>query len=481
MIKYLSICSGIESASVAWEPLGWKALGFSEIEPFPCSLLAYHYPSIPNFGDMNGYASWDQDILSQADVLVGGPPCQAFSVAGLRNGLEDDRGSLTLTYVKLFDYIDELRRYNGKLPAICLYENVPGLLSSKDNAFGAFLGALSGEECELVPSGKRWSDSGCVYGPERTIAWRILDAQYFGLAQRRRRLFVIASARDDFDPSEVLFEFDSMRRDTPPSRKKGKETTGCFEPRSPDGCARVVTGGIAPTLNTAQGGQRQPCVYAADGYNASVDTEVFHTLSTEADAQHVPLVFREGSFGQYVEGEFGTIRASGGALGGGSETFALAGSMIGRQEHNGPNGSGVYDDCSPTLTAGDRHAVAFKIRSGCEGGGKGYLGSEDLTFTLDTVQSQNLFVDSQVRRLTPLECERLQGFPDGYTRIPVKAYPHRTITKLNSEDLWEQIDGAWYLMTKDTPRYKALGNSKPVDVVRWIGIRLEKIISRGII
>ena len=141
-MKFLSICSGIEAASVAFEPLGWKAIGFSEIEPFPCAVLAHHYPSVPNFGDMTAYASWPDDVLVQADAVVGGPPCQAFSVAGKRDGLNDARGNLTLTYVDLINHVDAIRSVRGLPPVIVLYENVPGLLSDKTNAFGCFLAGL---------------------------------------------------------------------------------------------------------------------------------------------------------------------------------------------------------------------------------------------------------------------------------------------------------------------------------------------------
>ena len=220
-ITYGSVCSGIEAASVAWHPLGMKADWLAEIEPFPSAVLAHHYPNTPNHGDMTKLAALVLARKIQApDVLVGGTPCQAFSVAGMREGLSDPRGALTIKYVELADAIDYVRALDRKPPAVTVWENVPGVLSDKGNAFGCFLGALAGEDSELHPSGKRWPDAGCVYGPKRTIAWRVLDAQYFGLAQRRRRVFVVASARDGFDPIEVLFEREGTRRDSPPGREK---------------------------------------------------------------------------------------------------------------------------------------------------------------------------------------------------------------------------------------------------------------------
>jgi DNA (cytosine-5)-methyltransferase 1 len=217
-MNFISVCSGIEAASVAFRPLGWKAIAFSEIEPFPCAVLAHHYPETPNMGDMSKFREWPEELFVQADVIVGGPPCQAFSVAGLRNGLNDERGNLTLIYAEMINHADAVRFIHGKPPVIVLYENVPGLLSDKTGAYGCFLAALAGEGFPLEPEGGRWTDAGCVFGPKRAIAWRVLDAQYFQLAQRRRRVFVVASARDGFDPATVLFEWDGVRRDSPPSR-----------------------------------------------------------------------------------------------------------------------------------------------------------------------------------------------------------------------------------------------------------------------
>ncbi|PIB57809.1 DNA cytosine methyltransferase [Pseudomonas sp. 2995-1] len=218
-MTYGSVCSGIEAATQAWHPLGMRAAWFAEIEPFPSAVLAHHYPDVPNHGDMTKLSALVlSGKISAPDVLVGGTPCQAFSVAGMREGLADPRGALTIKYVELADAVDYVRAGQRKPASVIVWENVPGVLSDKGNAFGCFLGALAGEDCELQPPGKKWQDAGCVYGPKRTIAWRVLDAQYFGLAQRRRRVFVVASARDGFDPTEVLFEREGTRRDSPPGR-----------------------------------------------------------------------------------------------------------------------------------------------------------------------------------------------------------------------------------------------------------------------
>lgn len=260
-MRFGSVCSGIEAASVAWSPLGWEAAWFAEIEPFPSAVLAHHYPHVPNLGDMTTIA---RRVLSgeveAPDLLCGGTPCQAFSVAGLRKSLDDDRGNLTLKFVELADAIDHVRARAGLDPADIFWENVPGVLSTKDNAFGCFLAGLAGEDEPLVSprppdaQGRRtWSNAGCVYGPKRAIAWRTLDAQYFGLAQRRRRVFVVASAGDRFDPATVLFEWDGLRRDTPPSRKAGEEVAGRAGPGSASGSRHNShwNGGVHPPLSQA--------------------------------------------------------------------------------------------------------------------------------------------------------------------------------------------------------------------------------------
>lgn len=217
LLRFGSVCSGIEAASVAWAPLGWSAAWLAEIEPFPSAVLAHHYPDTPNLGDMTTIA---RRVLTgeveAPEVFTGGTPCQAFSVAGLRKSLDDERGNLSLKFVELADAIDHVRGRAGEPPCIVIWENVPGVLSTKDNAFGCFLAGLAGEDEPLQPPGKRWENAGAVYGPRRAVAWRTMDAQYFGLAQRRRRVFVVASARDGFDPAQVLFEWDGVRRDSAP-------------------------------------------------------------------------------------------------------------------------------------------------------------------------------------------------------------------------------------------------------------------------
>ena len=189
-MNYISICSGIEAASTAWHDFGWNPVAFSEIEDFPSAVLAHRYPKVPNLGDMTKFHDWPDHNIN---LLVGGTPCQAFSVAGLRQGLSDPRGNLTLTFLAMAD------RYR---PEWVVWENVPGVLSDRTNAFGQLLAGLG-------QLGYGW-------------AYRVLDAQYFGLAQRRKRVFVVACLGDWSRAASVLFEPENLLGTPPPGRQPGQ-------------------------------------------------------------------------------------------------------------------------------------------------------------------------------------------------------------------------------------------------------------------
>lgn len=220
MISYATACSGVESFSLAVDGMDMQALWFSEIEPHPCAVLEHHFPEVPNHGDMMRLRMYlDLDEIPPSDIFAAGTPCQAFSLSGLQNGLADPRGQLTLEYIRICNSNDEALKRQGRDDAVYFWENVPGVLSDKTNAFGHLLAGLAGETVPLKPAGKKWSNAGCVFGPQRAIAWRVLDAQYFGLAQRRKRVFLVASGRAGFDPAAVLFEFDGVRRDSQPRRQ----------------------------------------------------------------------------------------------------------------------------------------------------------------------------------------------------------------------------------------------------------------------
>lgn len=230
-IRFGSVCSGIEAASVAWNPIGWKAAWFSEIEPFPCELLKYHYPDVINYGDMTTLA--DRILCGEIeapDVFCGGTPCQAFSVAGLRKSLDDARGNLSLVFCEIANAIDSVRAIQRKRPVVVFWENVPGVLSTKDNAFGCFLAGLVGSDVPLSPGANRWPNAGVATGPKRKAAWRILDAQHFGVPQRRRRVFVIASAiGGGLDPTKILFERKSLPGNFGEGQASRKDSAGFAE------------------------------------------------------------------------------------------------------------------------------------------------------------------------------------------------------------------------------------------------------------
>lgn len=445
-MKYGSVCSGIEAASKAWEPLGWKPAWFSEIEPFPSAVLAHHWPEVTNLGDMTKIADAVRAGEVEApDVLVGGTPCQAFSIAGLREGLSDDRGQLTLSYVELANAIDAKRRERGEPEAIIVWENVPGVLSSKDNAFGCFLAGLAGESSELQPAGGKWTHAGCVSGPERVIAWRVLDAQFFGVAQRRRRVFVVASARKGFDPAAVLFEFDSVRRDSAPRRETQKAVAALT--------ARGV-GTCGADDNQAQAGH----LIAFGGGNTTGHIDV----ATACTAHGIRLDFDTETFAVHGTQDPDTNCELAHTLGrnNGQENACIAFSYK-------DNGADATPDLSPTIRAGNHDkshansgqppaiAYAFKAGQGAKAGGIGY--AEEQSPTLTSASSGTNLAPAvmhgvAVRRLTPIECERLQGFPDNHTLIGWRG-----------KDADECPDG---------PRYKAIGNSMAVPVMRWIGERI---------
>jgi DNA (cytosine-5)-methyltransferase 1 len=425
-MNYLSVCSGIEAATVAWHDMGWKPIGFSEIEKFPSQLLQHHYPHVTNYGDMTKFKEWN--INESIGLLVGGTPCQSFSVAGLRKGLEDPRGNLMLTYLGIADKFK---------PKWLLWENVPGVLSSN-----------GGEDFACLLKGM--AELG--YG----FAYRVFDAQHFGVPQRRRRVFVVGCLGDWRNAAKVLFESESLQRDITPSREKRKETTS----------------------------------------------------------------FTTSSFGNYSEG-VGTIRANGGDIGGGSETLyipdianclqttcndysradgfnmitesvetidlqSIPKTLLEPQAYNitfcdangtrkdRPNG-GLYvneTDTSNTLTSAGVGTVAVtngvsdlnikplvlestknKIDATLDERNIHLWSNENLhtfpTLTATDYKGAKSFCSNlKVRRLTPMECERLQGFPDSYTNTPTSS---------------------------DTTRYKALGNSMAVPVMKWIGQRINEL------
>ena len=442
-MRYLSVCSGIEAATVAWHHMGWHPVAFSDIEPFPCAVLAHHYPHVPNLGDMTKFEEWS---LEPIDLLVGGTPCQSFSVAGLRKGLADPRGNLMLTFLAIAQ---------RQRPRWIVWENVPGVLSSNGGRdFGTFLGALG----ELG------------YG----FAYRVLDAQWFGVAQRRRRVFVVGYLGDWQRPAQVLFESESVRRDTAPSREAGKRVASGVEIGlnfSGQSLSVASNDGVAATLDT--GGEHhnrgihvaQPISFGAQMSVPQVDVDLMQTLQAKnpmAVAQ--PIHYRKSRRAQSVNDhetwvedgvsntlncfDVGDVRSTDVVA---QPTYGIPGNWIGRKPENGGNAVEPMHDVSPCLTKTDRHGVAQPVAPALTASNDPSRSpqSSEVTQQVAAVHAAGM----QVRRLTPVECERLQGFPDNYTNIPWRKKP-------------ESPDG---------PRYKALGNSMAVPVMRWIGKRIAKV------
>ena len=380
-IKYLSICSGIEAASVAWEPLGWKAVAFAEIDKFPSEVLKHHWPDVPNLGDMSNFKEWPKSVFLEAGCIVAGTPCQAFSVAGQRRSLEDERGNLTLTFTRIIDHARSIRVQAGRPEAVILWENVPGCLSTKDNAFGCFLSEISGNDLTDI---KKWPTAGRVLGKKRRVAWRIIDAQFCGVPQRRRRVFVVAVNAEAVadstaaSPEQILSLGQSLRGDIKKSKKERKEVTGTLGSRSKAG------GGFSTDFECAGG--LQPI-------NAAGECQKIANPLTARMAKGINSTLDEGQ-------------------------------------------TPIVGTLAPAVTTGAPFSRTGNSR----------------------VEAEAMVAIAQtVRRLTPVECERLQGFPDNHTRIPWRNKPAENCP-----------DGA---------RYKALGNSMAVPVIRWIGERIERALA----
>jgi DNA (cytosine-5)-methyltransferase 1 len=478
---YGSVCSGIEAATVAWEALGMKAAWFSEIESFPSAVLKHHYPHVPNLGDMRKIA---RAILvgdaAAPDVLVGGTPCQAFSLAGLREALDDERGQLTLTYMRLLDAIDFIRQRSGNPPCIAVWENVPGVLSTKDNAFGCFLAGLAGEEVPLVAPGKKWAHSGFVHGPKRTVAWRTLDAQYLGLAQQRKRVFVVASARKGFDPSAVLFEWDGVRRDSAPSREpqthvaaltaNGVGTCGADDNQAQAGHLIASTGDISHCLNAGGMGRID---YETETFITQVLAFPQNMSGTQCASKEgiSPALCAKNPTAVCFTDTRGDNRGSGIQVTGDIANTLHCAKGISEQQGVAYHSLDVCVtgevthclkadgfDASEDGTGRGQPIVAFQDRfRGDDGRGYGRVPpvSVEHIGTLETVKQWNVAGPSlRVRRLMPIECERLQGFHDDYTLVPHRGKP-----------------------AADGPRYKAIGNSMAVPVMHWIGLRIKQYLN----
>ena len=461
-MRYVSVCSGIEAATVAWHPLGWTPVAFSEIEQFPSAVLAHRFPTVPNLGDMTKHEQWPIRPKS-VDLLVGGTPCQSFSVAGLRQGLRDPRGGLMLTFVEI---AARLR------PRWIVWENVPGCLSSGGGRdFGSLLGSLV--------------DLG--YG----CAWRVLDAQWFGVPQRRRRVFLVARliegcAGDTTAAATVLFERESLCGN-PPSRDQARQGVAADAGGSDKGGCWWDGSDCAGTLTkqNANGAQRMPdknnfgAVMQPQGFRwqnnrdglqsdeavsalrASQGASGFHEMNHPVVVQPVP--FRKSKRAQSSTDDETWVQAQqANTLNqfdtGERDTHAVAFNwQNGGGYGNANEGLGITVEGTGPLQRCNTPAVALgtDLYNGAITG--------DIAATMGTPGSSvgasgpTVMQAMTVRRLTPRECERLQGFPDDWTLIP---YRNKAAE-----------------LCPDGPRYKALGNSMAVPCMRWIGERIAAVES----
>lgn len=464
MFDFGTVCTGIGAPEVAWAPLGAEPVWMSEIDKAASYVLDYRFPSTPNLGDMTTIAARIRSgEVPAPSVLAGGTPCQSFSLAGLRAGMADPRGQLTLSYVDIINAIDDARQQSGLAPAVAVWENVPGVLTHKDNPFGCFLAGLAGEDQPLQPPGGKWTHAGCVFGPQRAVAWRLLDAQYFGLAQRRKRVLVVASARKGFDPARVLLEWEGVRRDSPPGREEGAVA------------AAPTANGVGTCGaddNQAQAGHLIPCRLAEDhcavsplpspmwwdGRDVSQTLDaVLHKGRTMPEKNRFPAVLqpidlkmpppcmafalrgRDDGAVPEVHGDGSTIGALRSASGGSSRDYVAT---IGFSSKD--SGGDAADEIAPTLRAMNHSS------SHINGGGQAAVCIVKTSCPSPLIEGRSeprhFYA---VRRLLPVEGERLQGFPDGHTDVP---YGNKR--------------------APDTHRYKQIGNSMAVPMMRWIGERL---------
>ena len=459
-MRYLSVCSGIEAATVAWHPLGWEAAAYSEIEKFPSQVLAHHYPNTPNVGDMTKFKEWTN--VSDVDVLVGGTPCQSFSVAGLRKGLDDPRGNLMLTYLAI------AAKYR---PKWLVWENVPGVLSSNGGLDFASLLRGMGE---------------LGYG----FAYRVLDAQYFGVAQRRRRVFVVGYAGNWRPAAAVLFERHSMCGYPAPSREKG-ESSSKYAGRGIAECSPTIGCEMAKQVNNQMIGNAEafyipdPIALAentigrkpenggnGDGFTEGGPMHTLNATGVHGVAQPIPFdttqITSKANGSNPQSGDPCHPLAAGAHAPAIAQPIAYALDSLASNSMKSANPASGCNEVDVSKALDTSRGLDPSCNQGgmavaqpmavCLGGqhpnaGIGIDQSPTLTNAMGAGGGHIPITNAmQVRRLTPVECERLQGFPDNYTDIKLRGKP-----------------------TPDGPRYKALGNSMAVPVMAWIGKRIQEV------
>lgn len=389
-MKFLSLFSGIEAASVAWKSLGWECVGMSEVEPFACALLKHHYPNVPNFGDVTKITEDQIKKIGRIDVVVFGSPCQDLSVSGKRKGFINatdgtvTRSGLFFDAINIFQWA---RKHCGA--RFALWENVLGAYSSsKGKDFASVVSFMAGID-DVTPPPNGWGKEGCALGDNGMLEWSCLDAQWFGVAQRRRRVFAILDTGDWSNRPPILLEPSSLRGNSSPYRETRKE--------APRGGEVDLVGGIDCECN---------------GHGFDEPTGLLLKGSPSGGGKPLPAI-------------------------------CIQGNMIGRSDSAGPQGIGFSEELSFTLTKTDIHGVCVPTMTSNGDAHSGFRDEDGLVF----------YINNQVRRLTPKECERLQGFPDNYTLVPVAKK-----------------------MAKDGSRYRALGNSMAEPVMRWIGKSIQRAV-----
>lgn len=461
-MRFLSLFSGIEAATQAWEPFGWEPAAFAEIEPFPAAVLAHHYPNVPNLGDVTKYQEWPD--IGTVDLICGGSPCQDYSIAGQRLGMAGGRGQLTLTYIEIAAWYR---------PRWLVYENVPGILSSNGGRdFARFLGDLTGQTISVPEGG--WKNSGIVAGiPDAFgLAWRVLDAQHvrtrrfpFAVPQRRRRVWVVAYLGDWRRAAAVLFDRESLSGHPAPRREAGQ-----ISPTIP---ARSLGGGGLGTDFDCDGGliastgDVAHCLNAGGMGRRDYETETMVACCV-ADSLTVGANQTTGFVGDVVahalRGE--GFDASEDGTGRGTPLVPVAFDCKGTEVQFSTDGSHLtlrsMGHNNSHQNAGGHAAVAWSIMP--QNSGKDYKArtvevAQPLMAGGPTTGNQggDYIQDSPwaVRRLVPEECEALQGFPRSFTAIPWRSKPAD--------------------QCPDGPRYKALGNSWAVNCAEWIAERINAV------
>ena len=453
-MRYLSLFSGIEAATQAWQSLGWECVAVSEIEPFPCAVLEHHYPHVPNLGDVTKITEQQIKDLGQIDLIVFGSPCQNLSVAGNRKGFEGEQSSLFYAAMEIIKYAKRHCKTR-----FALWENVPGAFSSNKGAdFTEVVKHMAGLD-ELNTPTNGWGKEGAAVGSNGLLEWSVLDAQWFGLAQRRKRVFAIVDFGEWASRPPILLERESLRGDSAPSRETRQDFTA------------DVRASTASSINFR-------------AFGARVESELVGTLTaTDYKEPHGVMIESKAvySFDSLASNSMKSKNPHSGCRQvelakcldtsngcpsknqGGLAVVAIAGNIIGRTEGNGGNGNG-FDESGAcyTLTTNDRHAVAFAEPSRARALDvlKNNEPSPTLSAKMGTGGNNMPMIafsanpNSVVRRLTPIECERLQGFPDNWTKIPYR--------NKSADDCPNGV------------RYKALGNSMAVNVMAWIGQKVQQ-------